>query len=232
MAKINWGAGFSLNTPELLSEAREREEWGDGKIVTHNEHPRWVPAQGRGILAVPSVPKREENGRKQRPTTEEERRAVAEERKSDTPTEYTLKRLKERGPTCIIQRLVTVEMITAQQAQALSQYAALRRRCGRAERAVMTFEGRQQPQAPGREPDTDNQIRAERTYKAAYDSLTSTQRIAVTALCDQRPPRNMGDAIEGAKVLERFFVHGEKSVDPAPASRQCGQEINMALRVG
>lgn len=205
MAGINWGAGFSLSTPELLAEAREREGWGDGKVVAHSEYPRWIPAQRQGILAVPEAPKREPNGQPQRATTRAGRMEPVK------PTPETAKQIKLNGPTCIIQRLAWGEMISQQQAQALADYAKLRRKAGMSERPALPVEGRMQPQAGGGEPSPEAQQRAKRAYDAARAVLTERMHIAVAAVCDQRLPRDYDALKEGARALVGYFVRGERA---------------------
>lgn len=145
------------------------------------------------------------------PDTREERALVRAESERVDPTPQTLRQIKLNGPTCIIQRMAFCEVVTGAQAQALSAFAALRRKCGFAERNPMPVEGRQQPQAPGSEASPEEQLRAKRAYDAARDALTERQFIAVSAVCDQRHPRDFEALKDGAKVLERHFVRGEKA---------------------
>lgn len=152
---------------------------------------------------------REASGRRQRETTRAAR--VVVERCEPTPE--LIRQIKASGPTCFIQRAVLQNIITAEQGQAVEAFAALRRKLGLAERNPMPVEGRQQPQAPGRALDHDEQIRAATTYMRAAACLDAIPGAfdAITDLCDQHQPRNVTALQRGAKELARFFVRGEKA---------------------
>lgn len=81
-----------------------------------------------------SAGRREPNGRKQRETTRAAREAAVRDKELVRPTPETLTQLRHNGPTCVIERAMSIKdengnplLLTSEEGQALSNYARDRR---------------------------------------------------------------------------------------------------------
>lgn len=206
MPKVNWGAGFELDSEALQAEAIERAGRGEGRILPGATVDRWIPFPG--LSSKPTKPEKHPLSAAKDPRQTTVAGRAATEGRAD-PTPELIAKLKAHGPSCQIEWLLWAERLDEDQAEALRRWAAL------LARANLLGNGPSQmvlDRVDGSADGMEDEKRAEafRQVKEIWRELDGEEIRHLGKVCRQERAYNLGHVRNGARTLAKILIGGEK----------------------
>jgi hypothetical protein len=127
------------------------------------------------------------------------------------PTPETKRRLRIDGPTCKIQRLVWMGVITDDQADAVQRYAGILARAGLLGKAPQSWVRQLIDNGGGSEvPDEARQEAMRALKKDLWPALDGEEVRELGRVCRQEDTKAPGHVANGARSLVKLLIGGDK----------------------